>query len=42
VQSIPLDGKIVFRPPKNKSDKDADCDRQTVREANDRRRDTRG
>jgi hypothetical protein len=42
LQTIPLDGKIVLRPPKEerKSD-DAERQRQTVRDANDRRRESR-
>jgi hypothetical protein len=34
LQTIPLDGKIVLRPPK----RDDDQAKQTIREANDRRR----
>jgi hypothetical protein len=43
LQSIPLDGKIVLRPPKDDDQKTTDLERQrqTVREANDRRRDNR-
>jgi hypothetical protein len=42
LRTIPLDGKIVLRPPKSDdSDNNADSDRETVRETNDRRRDTR-
>jgi hypothetical protein len=43
LQTIPLDGKIVLRPPKDDSKQGDDTARvqQTVREANDRRRETR-
>jgi hypothetical protein len=43
LQTIPLDGKIVLRPPKDdtKKNTEAERDQQTVRDANDRRRSTR-
>jgi hypothetical protein len=39
LQTIPLDGKIVLRPPKERQeDNGEDRDRKTIREENDRRR----
>jgi hypothetical protein len=49
LQAFPLSGKIVLRPPKGESethetssqDNNVQRDRQTVRDANDRRKNTR-
>jgi hypothetical protein len=50
LQALPVNGKIVLRPPKGEpethdtgpsKDSTVDRDRQTVREANDRRKNTR-
>ncbi len=41
LQTIPLDGKIVLRPPKDDTKQETERAQQTVRDANDRRRDTR-
>ena len=43
LQALPLDGKIVLRLPKTSDDKadSATRDQQTVREENDRRKNTR-
>jgi hypothetical protein len=40
LQTIPLDGKIVLRPPKERDDRPSDDERtkQAVRDTNDRRR----
>jgi hypothetical protein len=39
LQTIPFDGKIVLRPPKERHEENgAERDRQTIREENDRRR----
>ena len=40
LQTIPLDGKVVLRPPKERSDESgsSERDKQTIRETNDRRR----
>jgi hypothetical protein len=40
LQTIPVDGKIVLRPPKEDKNDD-ERTKQAVREANDRRRETR-
>jgi hypothetical protein len=41
LQTIPLDGKIVLRPPKDESKQDTERAQQSVRDANDRRREGR-
>ena len=50
LQALPINGKIVLRPPKGEpeahetgpsKDNAVDRDRQTVRDANDRRKNTR-
>ena len=41
LQAIPLDGKIVLRPPKEKDEGGTEHAQQTIREENDRRRGTR-
>jgi len=41
LQAIPIDGKIVLRPPKEKGEDDTERAQQAVREENDRRRGSR-
>ena len=50
LQALPINGKIVLRPPKGETethdtgsskDNNVERDRQTVRDANDRRKNTR-
>ena len=49
LQALPINGKIVLRPPRSQdevretqpNDNNVDRDRQTVRDANDRRKNTR-
>jgi len=41
LQAIPLDGKIVLRPPKEKDEGGTEHAQQTIREENDRRRGAR-
>jgi hypothetical protein len=37
-QALPIDGKIALRPPKSDTKDNAERDRQTVRDHNDRRK----
>ena len=41
LQALPIDGKIVLRPPKSDATDEPARDRQTIREENDRRKNTR-
>jgi hypothetical protein len=41
LQALPLDGKIVLRLPKSDAKNDTERDQQTIRDTNDRRKNTR-
>ena len=41
LQALPLNGKIVLRPPKADAKDDIASAQQTIRDANDRRKNTR-
>jgi len=42
LQALPLNGKIVLRPPKAEAKDDTKVAQQTMRETNDRRKGARG
>jgi hypothetical protein len=42
LQALPINGKIVLRPPKVDAKDDQKVAQQTIRETNDRRRNARG
>jgi len=41
LQALPIDGKIVLRPPKTDAKDDTKRDQQTIRDENDRRKGAR-